>query len=84
MKLKQKYSRDEKPTVDHSKFTVLQKKFTSPQQVTEVCESCHNMTAHQVMNSNHWNWEREEFVKGRGVIYLGKANAINNFCIGTQ
>ena len=36
------------------------------------------------MHSNHWNWEREEYVKGRGVIYLGKRNAINNFCIGTR
>lgn len=42
------------------------------------------MTAQQVMNSNHWNWDREEFVQGRGVIYLGKANALNNFCIGTK
>lgn len=42
------------------------------------------MTAHQVMNSNHWNWEREEYVKGRGIVYLGKKNAINNFCIGSQ
>lgn len=83
MKLREKYSKKENPPVDHSKFAILQKKFTSPQEVTEACESCHNLTAHQVMNSNHWNWEREEYVKGRGVVYLGKRNAINNFCIGT-
>ena len=84
MKLKEKYSQKEKPAVDHSKFAVLQQKFSSPQQVTKTCEACHNMTAHQVMNSNHWNWEREEYVQGRGIVYLGKKNAINNFCIGTQ
>lgn len=84
LNLKEKYSKKEKPSVDHSKFAILQKKFTSPQEVTEACVTCHNMTAHQVMNSNHWNWEREEYVQGRGVIYLGKRNAINNFCIGTQ
>jgi len=84
MKLKEKYSKKEKPSVDHSKFAALQQKFNSPQEVTKACESCHNMTAHQVMNSNHWNWEREEYVEGRGIIYLGKGNAINNFCIGTQ
>jgi octaheme c-type cytochrome (tetrathionate reductase family) len=84
MKLKEKYSKKHLPDVDHSKYAILQQKFNSPQQVTQACESCHNMTAHQVMNSNHWNWEREEYVKGRGVIYLGKGNAINNFCIGTQ
>jgi len=84
MKLKEKYSKKEKPAVDHSKFAALQQKFTSPQQVTKTCEACHNLTAHQVMNSNHWNWEREEYVEGRGIVYLGKKNAINNFCIGTQ
>ena len=84
MKLKEKYSEKEKPSVDHSKFAVLQQKFNSPQDVTKTCEACHNMTAHQVMNSNHWNWEREEYVQGRGIVYLGKKNAINNFCIGTQ
>lgn len=84
MKLKEKYTQKHKPDVDHSKFAILQQTFNSPQQVTKACESCHNMTAHQVMNSNHWNWEREEYVQGRGIIYLGKGNAINNFCIGTQ
>jgi octaheme c-type cytochrome (tetrathionate reductase family) len=84
MKLKEKYSKKEAPSVDHSRFIILQQKFTSPGEITKACVSCHNMTAHQVMNSNHWNWEREEYVQGRGVIYLGKKNAINNFCIGAQ
>ncbi|MCA9730706.1 tetrathionate reductase family octaheme c-type cytochrome, partial [candidate division KSB1 bacterium] len=56
----------------------------SPQQITSACVSCHNKTAHQVMSGNHWNWEREEYVEGRGIVYLGKRNAINNFCIGTK
>ncbi len=70
--------------VDHSKFPELQKKFTSPQQVTETCITCHNKTADQVIHSNHWNWEREEYIQGRGIVYLGKKNAINNFCIGVE
>lgn len=84
MQLKEKYSKIEKPTVDHSRFKVLQQKFSSPQEITQTCESCHNKTAQQVMSGNHWNWEREEYVKGRGVVYLGKRNALNNFCIGTH
>ncbi len=83
-KLKEKYSKKEKPIVDHSKFAILQQKFPSAQAATKACETCHNKAAEQVMASNHWNWEREEYVKGRGVIYLGKRNAINNFCIGTK
>lgn len=84
MKLKSRYSTTEKPSVDHSKFHILRQKFTTPQAVTAACVSCHNLTTQEVMHSNHWNWEREEYVKGRGIVYLGKRNAINNFCIGTK
>jgi len=84
MKLKEKYSKKYISPVDHSKFSVLQQKFNSPQQVTTTCINCHNKRHHEVMQSNHWNWEREEYVEGRGIVYLGKKNAINNFCIGTQ
>ncbi len=84
MKLKEKYSKKGKKAVDHSQFSVLQQDFNNPKQVTQACVSCHNMTAHQVMNSNHWNWEREEYVEGRGIVYLGKKNALNNFCIGSH
>lgn len=84
MKLKYEYSKKYPPSVDHSKFAGLKQKFNFPQEVTKICMSCHNLTAHQVMNSSHWNWEREEYVEGRGIVYLGKKNAINNFCIGTR
>ena len=84
MKLKEKYSKKDIPSVDHSKFASLQQNFSTPQQVTATCISCHNKRHHEVMQSNHWNWEREEYVEGRGIVYLGKKNAINNFCIGTQ
>jgi octaheme c-type cytochrome (tetrathionate reductase family) len=84
MRLRDIYSKKYPPSVDHTKFAVLQQNFNSPQDVTKICMSCHNLTAHQVMNSNHWNWEREEYVQGRGIVYLGKKNAINNFCIGTK
>ncbi|NHZ84660.1 MAG: tetrathionate reductase family octaheme c-type cytochrome [Planctomycetia bacterium] len=84
MKLKEKYSQKNESPVDHSKYDLLQQKFTTPQQVTEACETCHNKTAQQVMKGNHWNWEREEYIQGRGIVYLGKKNALNNFCIGTH
>lgn len=84
MKLKEKYSKKNIPSVDHSKFSSLQQNFSSPQQVTATCISCHNKRHLEVMQSSHWNWEREEYVEGRGIVYLGKKNAINNFCIGTQ
>lgn len=84
MKLKEKYSKKQKPKVDHSKFKELQAKFESAQEVTKACETCHNLTSAEVMESSHWNWEREEYIQGKGIVYLGKKNAINNFCIGTK
>jgi octaheme c-type cytochrome (tetrathionate reductase family) len=71
------------PKVDHTKFEILNKKFTEPREVTKACESCHNLTARELMNSNHFNWERPCYIKGRGIVYIGKKNAINNFCIAT-
>ncbi len=81
MQLSEKFSQKDQPKVDHTKFDILKQTFNSPQEVTKACETCHNMTAHEVMNSNHWNWERVDYIKGRGITYIGKRNAINNFCI---
>lgn len=80
--LKDKYTKKELPSVDHSKFSQLQKNFTRPQEITEACISCHNGRHTEVMNSVHWNWEGEEYIEGRGIRYIGKKNILNNFCIG--
>ncbi len=82
--LKTKYAKKHVPSVDHTKFEILKKKFSSPQEVTAACLSCHTERDKEVMRSSHWNWEREEFIKGRGIVYIGKKNAINNFCIGVE
>ena len=82
MKLQEKYSKKDSAFVDHTLFASLQKKFTKPQEVTEACITCHNKRHIEIMHSNHWNWEREEFIQGRGIVKLGKKNVINNFCIG--
>ena len=82
--LKFKISKKVKPTTDHSKLEQLQQNFTTAQEVTKACQSCHTEAHKQVMQSNHWNWEREEYIKDRGIVYIGKKNAINNFCIGVE
>ncbi len=85
LELKEKYTgRKDIKKVDHSKFENLNKNFKEPQEVTKECESCHNLTAQEIMKSNHFNWEREEYIKGKGIIYLGKKNSINNFCIASH
>lgn len=84
MNLKEKYSKKHTPSVDHTMFPALRKKFQTPQEITISCISCHNQRHKEVMKSNHWNWEREEYIQGRGIVYLGKKNVMNNFCIGTK
>jgi octaheme c-type cytochrome (tetrathionate reductase family) len=83
-KLREKYSTKTKSSVDHSRFEALKKDFNTPQEVTAACNTCHTDRHTEVMNSSHWNWERQEYVKGRGIISIGKKNAINNFCIGVE
>lgn len=84
MKLQEKYSTKNIPSVDHSKFPILSQKFSTAKEVTTACINCHNKRHIEVMQSSHWNWQREEYIEGRGIVYLGKKNAINNFCIGTE
>ena len=82
--LKGKFANKPGKVVDHSKFTLLQKDFERPQDVTKACITCHNGRHTEVMATNHWNWERPIYTKEHGISYLGKKNVINNFCIGTQ
>jgi octaheme c-type cytochrome (tetrathionate reductase family) len=82
--LQEEYKQPEKEVVDHSKFEILDKNFESAHEVTEACVTCHNTRDQEIMQSSHWNWERPEYIEGRGIVYLGKKNAVNNFCIGTQ
>lgn len=82
--LREKYTKKRISSVDHSRFAVLDRNFQSPQQVTATCISCHTERHKEVINSSHWNWERPEYIDGKGIVYLGKKNAVNNFCIGTQ
>ncbi len=80
--LKARFKRTTAPSVDHTKFAQLRKHFARPQEVTEACIGCHNGRQEEVMHSSHWNWEREEYMEGRGIRYVGKKNILNNFCIG--
>ncbi|NJN25350.1 MAG: tetrathionate reductase family octaheme c-type cytochrome [Cyclobacteriaceae bacterium] len=82
--LKNKYAIKDTASVDHSLFTSLQQKFTSPQEVTMACLECHNGTHKEIMASAHWNWERVSYIEGRGIKNIGKKNILNNFCIGAE
>lgn len=80
--LRAKFKTKEPPAVDHSQFQQLQKKFTKPQDITAACISCHNKRHNEVMQSNHWQWTRLEYVAGKGIRALGKKDIFNSYCIG--
>jgi len=80
--LKARYTKKHVSSVDHTKFAILQQKFQSPQGVTKACLSCHTEIGKEFIHTSHWQWTREEYIKGRGVVKLGKKNILNNFCIG--
>ena len=69
---------------DHT--NIINEPMATGQEVTAVCLSCHEDAAHQVMDTTHWTWQappvevdwRDEPVS------VGKANTLNNFCIGIQ
>ena len=82
--LKIKYAIKDSSSVDHGLFVELQKEFSSPQEVTTACLSCHNGTHKEIMASAHWNWERVSYIEGRGIKSIGKKNILNNFCIGAE
>jgi len=83
-KLKAAYPIQHQSGVDHGKMPILQQDFKNPHEITAACLSCHTERGHELMGSAHFNWEREAFIPGRGVTYLGKKNLINNFCTGVQ
>jgi octaheme c-type cytochrome (tetrathionate reductase family) len=83
-KLKERFSHKVTASVDHSRFAQLKVAFKRPQDVTAACISCHNGRAAEVMKSSHWNWDRTEYVEGKGIREVGKRNILNNFCIGVS
>jgi len=76
--------RARKPHTDHK--ALLTGPFEDGPSVTRACLECHPKTAHEVMATSHWSWLGHEVkVPGHAEsTRIGKANLINNFCIGAQ
>ncbi len=66
-------------TADHAKAEVLHKAFTSGEEITQACISCHSEAATQFHKTIHWTWLASGSKKD---IRYGKAGySVNNFCI---
>jgi octaheme c-type cytochrome (tetrathionate reductase family) len=75
------------PTPVHvSHADIIRGPLDTPQDVTRACLECHADAAAQLMGTTHWTWESKPFdVPWREQpVTIGKANQINNFCIGAQ
>ncbi|MEA3437749.1 MAG: cytochrome C, partial [Thermodesulfobacteriota bacterium] len=66
-------------TIDHTKVEALNKDFTSGEEITRACLSCHSEAAAQFHKTIHWTW----LASGdKSDIRYGKAGySVNNFCI---
>ena len=64
---------------DHSQL--IKGPFQTGPDVTKACLQCHQSQARDFMKTVHWTWSAKQEVAGRGTVELGKANAINNYCI---
>ena len=53
--------------------------------VTRACLGCHPESAPELMATSHWTWKGDEVHRpGAEPVRIGKANLLNNFCIGVQ
>ena len=65
-------------TTDHSQLPILKQQFTSPEDVTKACLTCHNQAAMQLHKTIHWTWKDPADPSGE----TGKGGlSVNNFCI---
>lgn len=74
------------PTTDHTFLIDDDVPLETGQQVTALCLDCHTESSHQVMETTHWTWQAPavEVAWNDEPVSIGKANTINNFCIGIQ
>lgn len=72
------------PHTDHT--NLLTGPYETGTQVTQACLDCHEDAAGEVMGTVHWTWSAEAVeVDWRDEpVSTGKANLLNNFCIGVQ
>ncbi|MBK9121869.1 MAG: tetrathionate reductase family octaheme c-type cytochrome [Chloroflexi bacterium] len=69
---------------DHS--SLMSGPYETGQDVTAACLTCHEDAANEMVQTVHWTWKSEpvEVAWRDEPVAIGKANTINNFCIGIQ
>jgi len=72
------------PPTDHT--FLVEGPYETGSDVTRECLTCHEDAGHEMLSSVHWTWQSPpvEVAWSEEPVSIGKANTINNFCIGIQ
>lgn len=70
------------PRTDHTEL--MPGPYATGPEVTRACLTCHEDAGEQVMHTSHFTWLSEPQAVEDDYLSIGKANLINNFCIGVQ
>ncbi len=66
-------------TTDHSHHEILKQNFTTGEEITKACISCHSTVTEQFHKTIHWTWLAEGDKDGKT---YGKAgDSVNTFCL---
>ncbi|RLC17952.1 MAG: cytochrome C, partial [Deltaproteobacteria bacterium] len=66
-------------TTDHSHHEILKQNFTTGEEITKACISCHSSVTEQFHKTIHWTWLAEGDKDGKT---YGKAgDSVNTFCL---
>ncbi len=78
------YAPKERVFTDHT--NMINGPFKDGPSVTRNCLSCHPEAGEELLHTQHWEWLGEEVtIPGQNKpMRIGKANLINNFCIGIK
>lgn len=79
-----KYVPEKLPATSHS--ALMNEPFATGQDVTRTCLSCHPSAAAEMAGTAHYTWLSDPVpLEGETeLVSVGKANLLNNFCIGVQ
>jgi octaheme c-type cytochrome (tetrathionate reductase family) len=75
---------DRNPPVDHT--DLLQGPFATGSEVTIACLGCHEDAGREMLTNVHFTWQSPpvQLPDRAEPVSVGKANSLNNFCIGIQ
>lgn len=70
--------------VDHT--DLIEGPIATGQEATRACLACHEESAEHVMQTTHWTWQAPavDVAWSDEPVSIGKANALNNFCLGVE